>query len=239
MQGKTIGAFALGFAVGALCISVGLWSAGDLKLPRTAQPQQSLTAPPRPGGLPDFQAENRPTALPAATIPASTALPDASKGEANRTVEEPGGTRQNGPSHLAMPIAGVDPAQLQDTFHQQRAGHMHEALDIMAPRGTPVMAVVEGNVAKLFTSKQGGLTVYQFDNSGTYCYYYAHLDHYAPGLKEGTLLRKGDVLGFVGSTGDASQEAPHLHLAVFKLGPEKEWWKGTAIDPLPLLRESR
>ena len=81
------------------------------------------------------------------------------------------------------------------------------------------------NVARLFASKQGGLTVYQFDNTSEYCYYYAHLDHYAPGLKEGTLLRKGDVLGYVGSTGDAQPNAPHLHLAVFRFGPEKNGGK--------------
>ena len=137
---------------------------------------------------------------------------------------------------LGMPIAGVDPGTLKSNFSEARGGHTHEALDIMAPRGTPVLAVAEGNVVKLFTSKQGGLTVYQFDNSATWCYYYAHLDRYAPSLKEGMLLRKGDVLGYVGSTGDASPNAPHLHFAVFQLGPEKHWWQGTAIDPLPLLR---
>jgi murein DD-endopeptidase MepM/ murein hydrolase activator NlpD len=106
----------------------------------------------------------------------------------------------------------------------------------MAPRGTPVRAVDQGNVAKLFTSKEGGLTVYQFNDARDLCYYYAHLDHYATGLKEGTLLRRGDVLGYVGSTGNASPAGPHLHFAVFRLGPEKQWWKGTAIDPLPLLQ---
>jgi murein DD-endopeptidase MepM/ murein hydrolase activator NlpD len=135
-----------------------------------------------------------------------------------------------------MPIAGVDPHTLRSNFSEMHDGHAHEALDIMAPRGTPVQAVAEGNVVKLFTSKQGGLTVYQFDDSRTWCYYYAHLDRYAPGLKEGTLLRKGDVLGYVGSTGDASPDAPHLHLAVFQLGPAKNWWEGTAVDPLPLLK---
>jgi murein DD-endopeptidase MepM/ murein hydrolase activator NlpD len=138
--------------------------------------------------------------------------------------------------HLAIPIAGVAVKDLTDTFNQARAGHKHEALDIPAPRGTPVMAADGGNIVKLFTSKQGGLTVYQFDDSRTYCYYYAHLDRYAPDLREGTLLRRGEVLGYVGSTGDASPEAPHLHFAVFKLGPEKKWWEGTAIDPLVFLR---
>jgi murein DD-endopeptidase MepM/ murein hydrolase activator NlpD len=137
---------------------------------------------------------------------------------------------------LAMPIAGIDPRTLKTNFSDTRGGHAHEALDIMAPRGTPVLAVAEGNVVKLFTSKQGGLTVYQFDNTRSWCYYYAHLDRYAPELKEGMLLRKGDVLGYVGSTGDASPNAPHLHFAVFRLGPEKHWWQGAAIDPLPLLK---
>jgi murein DD-endopeptidase MepM/ murein hydrolase activator NlpD len=93
-------------------------------------------------------------------------------------------------------------------------------------------------VVKLFTSKLGGVTVYQFDDSRTYCYYYAHLDGYATGLKENTLLRMGEVLGYVGSTGNASPEAPHLHFEVTRLGPDKEWWRGTPIDPLPLLRHS-
>src|SRR5450759_1309623 len=136
----------------------------------------------------------------------------------------------------AMPVAGVDPRTLQSNFSQARGGHAHEALDIVAPRGTEVLAVAEGNVVKLFTSKPGGLTVYQFDNSRTWCYYYAHMDRYALRLKEGMLLRKGDVLGYVGSTGNASGDAPHLHFAVFQLGPEKHWWQGTAVDPLPLLK---
>ena len=138
---------------------------------------------------------------------------------------------------LAMPIAGVDVNTLKSNFSETRGKHRHEALDIMSPRGTPVLAVAEGKVAKLFTSKPGGLTVYQFDNSQTWCYYYAHLDGYALGVAQGTLLRKGDVLGYVGSTGDASPNAPHLHFAVFQLGPDKKWWQGTAVDPLPLLKE--
>ena len=141
----------------------------------------------------------------------------------------------SGGPRLAMPIAGVDVNTLKSNFYETRGNHRHEALDIMSPRGTPVLAVADGKVAKLFTSKPGGLTVYQFDNSQTWCYYYAHLDGYAPGLTQGTLLRKGDVLGYVGSTGDASPNAPHLHFAVFQLGPGKKWWEGTAVDPLPLL----
>jgi murein DD-endopeptidase MepM/ murein hydrolase activator NlpD len=136
---------------------------------------------------------------------------------------------------LIIPVEGVQAKDLRDGFNEMRGGHRHEALDIMAPRGTPVLAADEGNVAKLFLSKPGGLTVYQFDGSQTYCYYYAHLDHYAPGLKEGTLLRKGEVLGYVGSSGDASAGAPHLHFTIFKLGPDRHWWQGTAIDPYEFL----
>lgn len=139
---------------------------------------------------------------------------------------------------LRMPIAGVAVASLHDSFHDARNGHEHEALDISAPRRTPVHAVAEGTVVKLFTSKAGGLTVYQFDNAQAYCFYYAHLDGYAPGIREGVHLRPGDVLGYVGTTGDAPPNAPHLHLAVFRLGPEKHWWQGTAIDPLPLLSDT-
>lgn len=137
---------------------------------------------------------------------------------------------------LLLPVAGIAPRQLTDTFGDDRQGtRRHEALDIMAARGTPVLAASDGKVAKLFTSVRGGLTIYEFDPAGTYCYYYAHLDRYAPGLVEGQALKRGDVIGYVGSTGDASPDAPHLHFAIFLLGPEKQWWKGTPINPYPLL----
>jgi murein DD-endopeptidase MepM/ murein hydrolase activator NlpD len=140
------------------------------------------------------------------------------------------------PGNLRIPVADVTTAQLRDTFDEQRAGERaHEALDIMAPRGTPVLAAADGSVAKLFTSQRGGLTVYEFDPTSTWAYYYAHLDRYAPGLVEGRPLRQGDVIGYVGSTGNADASAPHLHFAIFVLGPEKHWWQGTAIDPYPLL----
>ena len=106
----------------------------------------------------------------------------------------------------------------------------------MAPTGTPVVAVEDGTVARLFTSKAGGLTVYQFDPSGTVAYYYAHLDRYAPGLDDGDVIRRGQVIGYVGSTGNANKDAPHLHFAIFRLGPERRWWEGEPIDPYPVLR---
>ncbi len=139
--------------------------------------------------------------------------------------------------NLLLPIASVTPAQLTDTYTQARAaGRVHEALDIMAPRGTPVLAVEDGRVAKLFLSKPGGITFYQFDHNTEFAYYYAHLDRYADGLKEGMPVRRGDVIGYVGSTGNASPDAPHLHFAIFRLGPERQWWRGTALNPFEVWR---
>lgn len=141
---------------------------------------------------------------------------------------------------FAIPVSGVSAAQLNDNYLQERAGGVaHEALDIMAPRGTPVVAVEEGRIAKLFLSKPGGITLYQFDPSSTYTYYYAHLDGYADGIVEGGKLSKGQVIGYVGSSGNASPDAPHLHFAIFKLGAEKQWWRGTPINPFLVWRDAR
>ena len=142
------------------------------------------------------------------------------------------------PKSLAFPVQGYEQA-LRDTFHEKRGKAIHEALDIMAPRGTPVVAVEDGTVAKLFKSVPGGLTIYQFDPASQLAYYYAHLDRYAPGLQEGSRVRRGQVIGYVGSTGNAPPNAPHLHFAVFALGPQKQWWKGTAIDPYRSLLPSQ
>ena len=135
---------------------------------------------------------------------------------------------------LIIPVQGQSAKSLRDTFKDSRGGRVHQAIDIMAPRGTPVLAVEDGRVEKLFTSKQGGITLYQFDPSGEYCYYYAHLDSYARDIANGRVLRKGDVIGYVGFTGNASPDGPHLHFAVFRLGEGKRWWEGTPINPFPL-----
>ena len=136
---------------------------------------------------------------------------------------------------LAFPVQGVDPRKLRDNYDEKRGGRPHEALDIVAARGTPVLAVDDGKLAKLFTSAAGGLTIYQFDPSGRYAYYYAHLDRYADGLVEGTDIKRGEVIGYVGSSGNAKADAPHLHFAIFRLGPERQWWKGTPLNPHPYL----
>jgi murein DD-endopeptidase MepM/ murein hydrolase activator NlpD len=138
---------------------------------------------------------------------------------------------------LEIPVEGVRPEQLVRSFTDERSGgRAHEALDILAPRNTPVKAAEDGRIVKLFNSKQGGITIYQFDPGERYCYYYAHLERYAPNVAEGQQIKKGDVIGYVGTSGNAPPNTPHLHFAIFKLGPEKRWWEGTAIDPYDVLR---
>ena len=144
------------------------------------------------------------------------------------TVERRPGAR------VVVPVAGVTARELRDTFTEARgSGRVHNAIDILAPRGTPVIAAVDGTIRKLFTSRAGGLTIYQFDPSGSYVYYYAHLDRYRDGLTEKQAVRRGEVIGYVGSTGNA--QTPHLHFAIEKLPPSREWWKGSAINPYPVL----
>lgn len=139
---------------------------------------------------------------------------------------------------LRIPVEGIAVAGLVDSFADARGeNRVHDALDIMAAEGTPVLAAADGPVVKLFDSVPGGVTLYQFDEAGQVAFYYAHLQRYADGMKEGRHLRQGEVLGYVGHTGNASPAAPHLHFAIFVLGPEKRWWQGEAINPYPLLAD--
>lgn len=138
---------------------------------------------------------------------------------------------------LTLPVQGLDRKDLRSSFDEQRGGgRRHEAMDVLSPRNTPVLAVDDGTIAKLFTSKAGGLTVYQFDPDSVYAYYYAHLERYAPGLEEHQRVKRGDVIAFVGTSGNAPPDTPHLHFAIFKLTEARQWWKGTAIDPFLVLR---
>ena len=126
---------------------------------------------------------------------------------------------------------------LRDSFHEKRgSARQHEAIDIMTPRNTPIVAVEDGTIARLFESKAGGNTVYQFDPTDRYVYYYAHLERYADSLQEGHHVQRGQVLGYAGTSGNASKDAPHLHFAIFRLTEKKQWWQGTPIDPYEVLR---
>jgi murein DD-endopeptidase MepM/ murein hydrolase activator NlpD len=141
------------------------------------------------------------------------------------------------PGSVAIPVAGISRAQLKDHFDDARGGRVHRAIDIQAPRGTPVLAAIDGEVLKLFLSNAGGITLYQVDDSGTIIYYYAHLDGYAEGIAEKKRLRRGEILGYVGTTGNAPPNTPHLHFAIERIASRKEWWRGQPINPYPLLRD--
>ncbi|HEU4650223.1 MAG TPA: M23 family metallopeptidase [Croceibacterium sp.] len=137
---------------------------------------------------------------------------------------------------LTIPVVGVAAADLVDSFADARGGRRHEAIDIMAPAGTPVVAAAPGTVEKLFLSNDGGNTIYVRSGDRRTIYYYAHLLEYAPGLAEGQSVQRGQRLGAVGSTGNADQAAPHLHFAVLQTTPSARWWdSSTAVDPYPLL----
>lgn len=136
---------------------------------------------------------------------------------------------------LRIPVEGVASSALIDTYDAPRGSRSHEALDIMAPTGTPVVAAAQGTVEKLFLSDDGGKTIYIRSADGATIYYYAHLDSYAPGLEEGEFVRAGQRIGTVGATGNADPAAPHLHFAVMQMRPDESWWEGTPRNPYPLL----
>lgn len=135
---------------------------------------------------------------------------------------------------LLFPVPAVSRAAMSDGFGERRGRGTHHAVDILAPRHSPVVAVADGRVARLWRSAAGGISIYQVDRSGRYCYYYAHLQAYASGLAEGQEVMRGQVLGYVGTTGNAPPATPHLHFAIFEVTTPQRWWGGRPIDPYPL-----
>jgi len=181
-----------------------------------------------------------PAAQPAAVTAAPVKPPAPARVDAAAPALTLASPDADAPAGLLLPVQGIQASQLRDTFTDARSeGRVHDAIDIMADAGTPVLAVADGTVEKLFDSERGGLTIYQFEPSGRWCYYYAHLQRYADGLAEKQVIKRGEVIGYVGSTGNANAEAPHLHFEVHVLGPEKQWWKGESINPYPLLQAGR
>ena len=223
--------FILGVLVGAAILFVALQDVPDKPATEVA-----ATAPAAPG-IPASQIEGQ---LPPAPVVVPN-LEDADlplRPTPDATAAAGAATPTTMPGKLLVPVQGIKSAQLTDTFYQPRGEQrQHEALDIMAPTGTPVVAVADGKVAKLFHSKPGGLTVYQFDPTDQFAYYYAHLDRYADGIAEGMDVKRGTVIGYVGVTGNSDPNAPHLHFAVVALTAEKQWWKGTPINPFPLMSD--
>ena len=232
--------FVSGMVTGILATVLALVAWARLAGP----PRTALTASPSPA-VAVTQPVNAPSPeIPPAPVPAA---PQPEIGTNPWLEPAPG----NGPSEpapdvgspnragLLLPVAGIPVASVRDTFNDMRGAVPHEALDIMAPKGTPVIAAADGVIRRLFESRKGGHTIYQFSPDETLCYYYAHLDRYAPGLEEGQRVRRGDVIAFVGTSGNADAAGPHLHFAVTQLEADKKWWTGTPIDPYPLLEGVR
>ena len=245
---KNVLVFVIGALVGALCIFIFVTLHPPLQpqtslcpqVPAAVVPLGGIAAPARPVSPPTAGIATPPmtTTQPvAAAIFEPTTSQSATPTTASiQALASPSIPTERPTSTLLIPVAGIKASQLTDTYTDARSGgRVHDAIDIMAPRGTQVIAADDGKVAKLFYSKLGGITLYQFDPTEKFVYYYAHMDGYAPGIIEGKQLRRGDLVGFVGSTGDASATAPHLHFAISVLGPEKHWWQATAINPYPLL----
>lgn len=211
-----------------------------MEVPRAmgASPPVASTSPDLTGEPLDTPPPDAPSLEP--EVPHDVIAPIAASGTAPpqlavTTQTIPSMRDSDAPRPMIVPVAGVERGALRDMFNEVRGDRRHEAIDILAPRGTPVLATDDGVVKKLFTSKPGGLTVYEFDPDQRFCYYYAHLDGYAPGLHEGQTLHRGEILGYVGTTGNAPKDTPHLHFALIRLDAERRWWKGTYVNPYPLL----
>ena len=214
-------AMIVSFVAGAIAGATLVWSLDSTSVAATltedcGEPEVEVrpsTAPPVP----------KPRITPEPTRSAPESLPDA--------IAELRARR------LSLPIKELDRKDLRSSFDEARgAERRHEAIDILSPRNTPVLAVEDGTIARLFTSKAGGLTIYQFDPTSTYAYYYAHLQRYVEGIKDGDRVKRGQVIGYVGTTGNAPPDTPHLHFAIFRLGEDRKWWQGTALDPYAVLR---
>lgn len=178
---------------------------------RSNSPVSPDLATPSPGGITPAQ-----NSIPGPTIQAPTATP----------------------ANLIIPVEGVRAEQLRDTFSESRSeGRVHDAIDIIAPRGTPVLAAADGTILRLFHSDRGGTTIYQLSTDKRFVYYYAHLDHYAEGVEAGHFAKQGETIAYVGDTGNAKAGNYHLHFSISVISDPKRYWEGTNINPYPLLKK--
>lgn len=224
------GGFIAGMVVMAALFTIfpaGPWEAADPPAPVASRPESPVASRPESPIV-----DVRPSAV---ETPPAVAAPPETVAVAPSISADP--IEQLRDRRLDLPVQGARREELRAMFDEQRgASRRHEAIDMLAARHTPVVAVEDGAIARLFFSVAGGITVYQFDPSDTYVYYYAHLERYADGLKEGGFVKRGDVLGYVGTSGNAPKDTPHLHFAIFRMTDEKQWWQGAAIDPYKVLR---
>lgn len=212
--------------VASTLLMVALWGPPHPSVSRTSQDLDAIAAdlPRRVAATPPRLEPDRPIVRPDAGHEMPGVAPGAESTES--LVDELRDKR------LLIPLASIEARSLRSSFRETRgSGREHEAIDILAPRHTAVRAVEDGAIAKLFLSKAGGLTVYQSDPSGRFVYYYAHLERYADDLREGAAVRRGQTLGFVGTSGNAPPDTPHLHFAIFRLTEDRRWWDGEPIDP--------
>jgi murein DD-endopeptidase MepM/ murein hydrolase activator NlpD len=217
-----------GFLAGSLLVATLLWQYHWIVPPWTGRyASVRETGDPGARGIESIERPSATTGRPG---------PSASGGDAV-VGPPPSSPTQLEDRQLLIPVEGVRHDDLTRQFADERGGsRRHEALDILAPRNTPVRAVEDGTIARLFYSKAGGITVYQFDPTSNFCYYYAHLERYAEGLREGEPVRRGQVIGYVGTSGNAPKTTPHLHFAIFRLTEARHWWEGTPIDPYDVFR---
>jgi murein DD-endopeptidase MepM/ murein hydrolase activator NlpD len=213
----------LGFV--AVVLAIGIFVTRTNRLARfgrevTSSPEAPRETPSQPTSVSSLQ----PSESPQTSLP--TPLPS------------PAPSTQDGtPGKLIVPVAGVRPDQLQDTFAQSRSeGRVHDAIDILAPKGTPVLAAADGVIVKLFHSDRGGTTIYQSSVDRKFIYYYAHLDRYADGLSEGHFAKQGETIAYVGDTGNAGAGNYHLHFSIAVVSDPKRYWDGANINPYPLLK---
>ena len=231
------------FAVAVVAVSLFVWARArqSSQIPSTGAPQPSETpqlattpAPPALSPVASPPVDSFPTPSPALDLKA-----DAGPAPVNTQTPLVAELPPNfvGRLKLIIPVAGVKPEQIRDTFTDSRSeGRVHDAIDIMAPAGTPVLAAADGEIVRLFQSDRGGTTIYQLSPDKKLVFYYAHLQGYADGVVAGKYARQGEVIGYVGDTGNAGAGNYHLHFSVAILADPKRYWEGQNINPYPLLR---
>lgn len=242
----SLGPVAIG-VIGVFAIAIGAAiKTGFIRIGRASERADSASTLVRTGAgevaIPASSSETIHTTRPADASPATPAALSADTLVAPAATEDSNAVRPT-PAELTelaatliVPVAGVLPKDLLDTFDEPRGTRRHNALDIPAPRGTPVLSAADGRLQRMFTSAAGGLMVYASDPSDRFVLMYAHLDRYADGLADGMPLRRGDTIGYVGTTGNAPPDVPHLHFAIARTSNVSRWWTGMPVDPRPLLR---
>jgi len=195
--------------------------------PSSAPPTGSA---PTPDAAPSMQASSSPLVTPSPPVNGAPQMSPPASAEGAHAATS------SAASGLLIPVAGIRPEQLQDTYTQSRSeGRTHNAIDIMAARNTPVVAATDGTIVKLFQSERGGITLYQLGTDNRTVYYYAHLERYADGLAENRFVRRGELLGYVGDSGNAGKDNCHLHFSIWLVTDPKRFWDGENINPYPLL----